>query len=278
MTSDEITFSNLEELKLHFKDDAIVCYDSDWAGQPSDTRRIYQLQCPKLKSLVFKNCPPSFGLFQPLFCMSLTQFDFHGTISALVLCGGLKFGAVTKLSVKICKASAFDDAAEFRRATGWIFNNTGMALLPYKPLNGFKLALEPNSTMWESLTNLDLNQTVMFKSTLKLLYRLPSLITLAIHALKLDDTNLGSANQSHYQEMQQIIAMPLATKLETLLIKFIDRDENGVSRVIQTLLIQLKTLRQLQIQAEYTAIAHRIKDSAPYQYPHIVNVAIEKCV
>ncbi|PIA16527.1 hypothetical protein COEREDRAFT_8317 [Coemansia reversa NRRL 1564] len=278
MTSDELAFLNLEVLKLDFQDNAIVWYDSEWTGQPSDTCRIYQLQCPMLKSLVLKNCPPSFGLFQPFLSTSLTHVDFHGAISALALCGGLCFGLATELSVTICKGSAFDDAAEFCRATGWIFNNTGVALLPYKPLNGFKSVLEPNLTMWGSLTNLGLNQTVMFKSILKLLHRLPSLITLAIHALKLDNTNLGLANQSHYQEMQHIIAMPLDTKLETLLIKFIDGDENGVARVIQTLLIQLKTLRRLQVQAEYISVAHRFKDSAPYQYPHIMDVSIEECV
>ncbi|PIA16489.1 hypothetical protein COEREDRAFT_15297 [Coemansia reversa NRRL 1564] len=255
MTSDELAFLNLEVLKLDFQDNAIVWYDSEWTGQPSDTRRIYQLQCPMLKSLVLKNCPPSFGLFQPFLSTSLTHFDFHGTISALALCG-----------------------AEFRRATGWISNNTGVALLPYRPLNGFKFALDPNLTMWGSLTNLGLNQAVMFKFILKLLYRFPSLITFSIHALKLDNNNLGPASQSHYQEMQHIIAMPLDTKLETLLIKFIDGDENGVARVIQTLLIQLKTLRRLQVQAEYIFVAHRFKDSAPYQYPHIMDVSIEECV
>ncbi|KAJ2608309.1 hypothetical protein H4S08_004502 [Coemansia sp. RSA 1365] len=278
MSSDELTFSKLEVLKLDFKDDAIVCYDNDWAGQPSDNRRIYQLQCPKLKSLVLKNCPPSFGLFQPFLCTSLTHFDFHGTISTLALCGGLRFGSATELTVEICKSSAFDDTAEFRRATGWIFNNTGMADIPSKVLNGFKSVLEPNLVMWNLLTNLSLSQVVRFKFMIKLLHRLPNLDTLSIHALKLDNNNLGSANQSHYQEMQQIIAKPLATKLETLLIKFIDRDENGVPRVIQTLLIHLKTLRRLQLQAEYTAIAHQFKNSAPYQYPHIIDVAIEKCV
>ncbi|KAJ2081578.1 hypothetical protein H4R24_002254 [Coemansia sp. RSA 988] len=198
-------------------------------------------------------------------------------MSALALCGGLCFESTTNLTVEISGTSIFDDMPEFCKATNWLFSNGRQAEIPCKLLSGFQFALEPNLAMWGSLTSLTLNQPVMFKSLLQLLYCLPNITALAIHQLLIENTSAGNTLQNHYQEMQQIIAKPLDTKLETLLIKFSVDNVNQVTRVIQTLLIEIRTLRKLKLQPKYTNLACRFKDSAPYQYPHIIGVAIENC-
>ncbi|KAJ2612730.1 hypothetical protein H4S08_002566 [Coemansia sp. RSA 1365] len=274
MTSDVILFNNLESLNLVFNEDAIKRYSTVWTDQHMNTRRLYNFYCPKLKKVMLKDCPPCFSLSQPDTCATLTQFIFCGSISALVNCGGLNFDATTTLSVDILGTDLFGDMKKFYKVTNRIFSSCIEAKKSCMALNWLKFGTNFSKVRWELLTNLEIKPSIIFKLLMDLIYRLPNLITLAVRDVQLIiSSNIGLLSLRN--ELQQILEKPLDSKIESLLLDSKNGTSDGMYRVFQTMLIQIKSLKKLQVPEVLIETANKCKENMPYQYSHSADVEIQ---
>ncbi|PIA19294.1 hypothetical protein COEREDRAFT_79245 [Coemansia reversa NRRL 1564] len=140
-------------------------------------------------------------------------------------------------------------------------------------LDWFMFGTNFSEAKWKLLANLELKPPIMFKLLLDLIYRLPNLITLTVHDVQLvNPSNIGLF--SLRGELQQILEKPLDTKIESLLLNSQNGTNKGMYRVFQTMLIQIKSLKKLQVPEVLIETANECKENMPYQYSHSFDVEI----
>ncbi|KAJ2084301.1 hypothetical protein H4R24_000094 [Coemansia sp. RSA 988] len=173
----------------------------------------------------------------------------------------------------ILGSDAFGNKDDFYKITKRIFSGCIKAKVPSMVLEKFQFGTNCNMVGWDLLEYLQIRSPIKFKSLVRLIYRLPNLLTLSVHDIELVGSS-DIATLSLHSELQQLLEKPLDSKIDSLCVNSKNGTSEGMYRVIQSLLIQIKSLKML-VEKVYIQTAEECKSKMPYQYAHANDVKIQ---